>query len=288
MLDGRHRYGSNLKWYHKAWEADEETRDNFFRWLDRGAGKELSLPECSREQLEKERITWVTTRLELYFPMTKSDVLIHPCSYLSIEQRLNYYVTVDRADGRLRWHKNGRHVDTAPRTWVDAGPDVGIVPKDDADEDEEEEVAQSSSDASSALSDQAQHYAGHDHSRDPAPVGKFKDFLETLTVKGATDRVLRKTIGNNTWIYVSDTHGHVFVGIKKTGSFQHSSFLSGGRVSAAGLITVRHGLITSLSPLSGHYRTNISHFKEFLGQMEKQGADLSRVHVTKAELVRRR
>lgn len=79
----------------------------------------------------------------------------------------------------------------------------------------------------------------------------------------------------------------VFVGIKKTGSFQHSSFLSGGRVSAAGLITVRHGHIKSLSPLSGHYRTNISHYKQFLRELEQQGADLSRVHEHKAELVRR-
>lgn len=60
----------------------------------------------------------------------------------------------------------------------------------------------SSSDASSVLSNEAEHYTGRDHSRDPAPVGKVKDFLEALTLKGATDRVLRKTVGNNTWIFV--------------------------------------------------------------------------------------
>lgn len=56
-------------------------------------------------------------------------------------------------------------------------------------------------------------------------------------------------------------------------------------MSAAGLISVREGLITNLSPLSGHYRTTIEHYKEFITSMEQQGADLSKVKVTKAELV---
>ena len=39
-----------------------------------------------------------------------------------------------------------------------------------------------------------------------------------------------------------------------TGTFQHSSFLGGGLVSSAGLISVKQGVIHTLSPLSGHYR----------------------------------
>lgn len=50
---------------------------------------------------------------------------------------------------------------------------------------------------------------------------------------------------------------NVFVGIKTTGTFQHSSFLSGGLVASAGLIRVRNGQITALSPLSGHYRSSM-------------------------------
>ena len=38
---------------------------------------------------------------------------------------------------------------------------------------------------------------------------------------------------------------------------QHSSFLSGGLVSSAGLIRVRDGQIMALSPLSGHYRSSM-------------------------------
>ena len=57
------------QYYHRRW-LREDTVDNFFKWydvrsssvaevdcllrLDRGGGKDLSLPECPREQLEKE------------------------------------------------------------------------------------------------------------------------------------------------------------------------------------------------------------------------------------------
>lgn len=42
--------------------------------------------------------------------------------------------------------------------------------------------------------------------------------------------------------------------IPDPGSFQHSSFLGGGLVTSAGLVSVKGGLIHTLSPLSGHYR----------------------------------
>jgi hypothetical protein len=49
---------------------------------------------------------------------------------------------------------------------------------------------------------------------------------------------------------------NIFVGIKETGAFQHSSFTAGGIVTSAGLISVKQGTIYTLSPLSGHYRTS--------------------------------
>jgi hypothetical protein len=67
-----------MKYYFRKWQ-EADTQDNFFRWLDRGDGKDLDLEELPRAQLEKERIT-----------------------YLSAEQRLNYLVKVDK-DGLLRW-----------------------------------------------------------------------------------------------------------------------------------------------------------------------------------------
>lgn len=66
----------------------------------------------------------------------------------------------------------------------------------------------SSSSSSSDQSDEAQHYAGHDHSRDPGPVGKLKTFFESFTMRGATDRLLRKTVGKDKFIFVADLDFH--------------------------------------------------------------------------------
>jgi hypothetical protein len=41
------------QYYHKAWLASD-TEDNFFRWLDRGDGKDLTMDECPRQRLEQE------------------------------------------------------------------------------------------------------------------------------------------------------------------------------------------------------------------------------------------
>ena len=53
------------------------------------------------------------------------------------------------------------------------------------------------------------------------------------------DKLLRKSVRRNTWIFVADTSFRLYVGIKASGAFQHSSFLRGARISAAGLIKVR-------------------------------------------------
>jgi len=46
-----------------------------------------------------------------------------------------------------------------------------------------------------------------------------------------------------------DTSYRLYVGIKEAGSFQHSSFLRGARIAAAGLIRIKDGQLRSLSPL---------------------------------------
>ncbi|CAK5280496.1 unnamed protein product [Mycena citricolor] len=105
-----------------------------------------------------------------------------------------------------------------------------------------------------ALDTAATHYAGPQK-------GKYRitrEFRKRFTLRGVVDRLLRKTVRKNTWIYVSDKHFNIFIGIKKTGTFQHSSLLGGGVVTSAGLITVKQGIVYKLSPLSGHYRTSIS------------------------------
>ena len=87
MVDQKHRYGTNLLKYHGVWhEAD--TEENFFYWLDEGAGKSEDLEACPRDKLENQQL-----------------------KYLSREQRYEYLIEVGK-DGLLRWAKSGEKVTT--------------------------------------------------------------------------------------------------------------------------------------------------------------------------------
>ncbi|RXK41274.1 hypothetical protein M231_01424 [Tremella mesenterica] len=270
MIDAKHRYGSNLKFYFRIWQ-EAETEDNFFRWLDKGAGKDLDLEVLPRERLEKERIT-----------------------YLSADQRLNYLVNVDR-DGRLRWARNDELVDTAAGKWHDAGNGGGIIPDNPIEQinqgdGQEQRFVDDTAPRSSRSS--VSYSAGSDlqDNEDTHYVGLDKDkgrnWLQRktkgITPSGIRNDLLRKTVRRNTWIYVCDMKMNMFVGIKKSGLFQHSSFIAGGKLTSAGIIILKNGLIKSLNPLSGHYRSSIQHHRAFIAQLEKKGADLSHVKLAKS------
>lgn len=49
--------------------------------------------------------------------------------------------------------------------------------------------------------------------------------------------------GHVKWIFVLSTSKTMYVGVKKKGSFQHSSFLAGGAALAAGRLVVEHGIL---------------------------------------------
>ncbi|KAI0830587.1 hypothetical protein BC628DRAFT_1354718 [Trametes gibbosa] len=55
------------------------------RRLDRGGGKDLSLKECPREQLEKERITYLSPEQRRVIPVSSS----RPRSHASARPKLS-------------------------------------------------------------------------------------------------------------------------------------------------------------------------------------------------------
>ncbi|GAA5978260.1 hypothetical protein JCM5350_002243 [Sporobolomyces pararoseus] len=286
IVDHEHRYGSNLKYYHQKWN-ETETDQNFFYWLDHGDGKHLDLEECPRSRLDKERI-----------------------AYLTAEQREVYRVKVNE-QGLLVWAKDGTLLDTS-KYHEDLGAEKGgVVPiseerfqeiqREDKEKiqraKEEEGTSASSSDFGSSSSSSSSEDEVADEVRagskaygdkgGTAGQGKgLKQFKKRVRYYASpahvTDRLLRKTINKNTWLYVSDLTNGLFVSIKKTGGFQHSSFLYGARVTSAGLLKASDGKLTSLSPLSGHYRAGTMHFKAFVRGLEDQGVDMSSVSISKS------
>ncbi|OAY82563.1 IQ domain-containing protein IQM6 [Ananas comosus] len=85
------------------------------------------------------------------------------------------------------------------------------------------------------------------------------------------------------WIFVLSTSKALYVGQKKKGTFQHSSFLAGGATSAAGRLIVENGVLKAVWPHSGHYRPTEENFREFTSFLKENNVDLTDVKLSPTE-----
>ncbi|CAK9138163.1 unnamed protein product [Ilex paraguariensis] len=79
------------------------------------------------------------------------------------------------------------------------------------------------------------------------------------------------------WIFVLSTSRTLYVGKKKKGTFQHSSFLAGGATSAAGRMVVEEGILKAVWPHSGHYQPTPENFQDFISFLRESNLDLTDV-----------
>lgn len=276
MVDVKHRYGSNLRKYHHAWK-EAPTKENFFYWLDEGEGRDVVLEKCSRERLESMQVR-----------------------YLGREERRLYEVVVD-GEGKLCWRKDGRRVDTSDG-WKDSIR--GIVRADDPtppwahrpapfrgssessglSSDEEEPDVASPTSLSSPSKSVSKEKRGEPGEVTPpiSPATRaslhhtsFHDLFHGGKPAASPRTTTTKSKSKQIWIFVADTNNNLYIGIKQSGAFQHSSFLRGSRISAAGLITVRDGQLRILQPRSGHYRTPGHNLRIFIKSLQGRGVDMS-------------
>lgn len=85
------------------------------------------------------------------------------------------------------------------------------------------------------------------------------------------------TVEGSKWIFVLSTSRSLYVGQKKKGSFQHSSFLAGGATTAAGRMVVKEGDLEAVWPYSGHYHPTEENFNEFISFLQDNNVDLTNV-----------
>ncbi|MFQ6651164.1 hypothetical protein Gotur_022806 [Gossypium turneri] len=86
--------------------------------------------------------------------------------------------------------------------------------------------------------------------------------------------------GDAKWIFVLSTSKILYVGVKKKGTFQHSSFLAGGATIAAGILVVDNGILKAVWPHSGHYRPLEENFNDFISFLRENNVDLNNVKMT--------
>ncbi|XP_057766375.1 IQ domain-containing protein IQM1-like [Salvia miltiorrhiza] len=89
--------------------------------------------------------------------------------------------------------------------------------------------------------------------------------------------VLVETIEGSKWIFVLSTTRTLYIGQKKKGLFQHSSFLAGGAITAAGRLVAHGGVLEAIWPYSGHYLPTEENFREFISYLEEHCVDLADV-----------
>lgn len=269
MVDRKHRYGSNLRKYHNYWKT-QDTSQNFFYWLEEGEGKDVEVPECSRERLNREQVR-----------------------YLSREERLAYLVKIDK-DGLLVWAKNGGRVWTKDELYKDSLN--GIVPVTDptpkfqynvppsaADEynstsSDESEEDEDEDEIDNTAGDEGERYVNEDFHR-ARGLAKVKHVSAAVLFNHMIRTSLKK---GHKWIFVADTSFRLYIGYKQSGAFQHSSFLHGARILSAGLIKIKDGQLRRLSPLSGHYRPPSANFRTFVHSLRDEGADMSHVSISRS------
>ncbi|XP_020228208.1 IQ domain-containing protein IQM1 [Cajanus cajan] len=85
------------------------------------------------------------------------------------------------------------------------------------------------------------------------------------------------TIEGSKWIFVLSSSRILYVGEKKKGQFQHSSFLAGGATIASGRLVAQNGVLDAIWPYSGHYCPTKKNFMEFIGFLMEHKVDLTNV-----------
>ncbi|KAL5769041.1 hypothetical protein ACOSQ2_015824 [Xanthoceras sorbifolium] len=105
----------------------------------------------------------------------------------------------------------------------------------------------------------------------------FEVIVESGMLVHRQSGMLLNTTENSKWIFVLSTSRALYVGQKKKGVFQHSSFLSGGATTAAGRLVAHDGVLEAIWPYSGHYLPTEDNFKEFISFLEEHNVDLTNV-----------
>ncbi|XP_030448617.2 IQ domain-containing protein IQM1-like isoform X1 [Syzygium oleosum] len=94
--------------------------------------------------------------------------------------------------------------------------------------------------------------------------------------------MLVDTVEGSKWIFVLSKSRALYVGQKKKGVFQHSSFLAGAAITAAGRLVAHKGILEAIWLSSGRFHPTEENFRELISFLEEHRVDLSNVIVSDA------
>ena len=90
--------------------------------------------------------------------------------------------------------------------------------------------------------------------------GEYEVVVESGKLVYKQTGMLLNTAEGTKWIFVLSTSRSLYVGKKKKGVFQHSSFLSGGATTAAGRLIAHEGVLEVRKQNKNHHNNRLAHF----------------------------
>ncbi|VVA24030.1 PREDICTED: IQ [Prunus dulcis] len=94
---------------------------------------------------------------------------------------------------------------------------------------------------------------------------------------------LVSTAKGSKWIFVLSASRNLYIGEKKRGLFQHSSFVSGGATIASGRLVACNGVLEAVWCYSGHYCPTQESLLEFISFLEEHQMDMTDVKTCPAD-----
>ena len=114
----------------------------------------------------------------------------------------------------------------------------------------------------------------------PDNKGSYRDFYRAVPPSNMKEDAEKHLLIDQTYIYVQDHQGRVYLQIKKRGITNHISLSNGHAVLAAGSLKVEKGNIVEIDTFSGHYKPTKEQLAAFLVFLDKSGVDLDRIKGT--------
>lgn len=315
VFDKKHRYAGLLYNYWRRFQLSDSNSD-FFDWLDYGMGSLIDLPEAPRRLLDEWQVIYLSREQQPLFrviiepstgrflweadgtpvtiPFSDRDRrnMLTRQSDLTARERAVY----DLLSERLRKMSRRDDLLAAARQEVEDALASG-----------EEPTAERLSSLTSPLIQESllcqlrDPFFEERHDAAPTPLGHrhhrtMPRLPETLLPGIGWHDVLRairhdqgEEMGNpiqtgedrlrGNAVFVLDSFGPLYCGVKIRGVLQHSSFVRGHCVKLAGGVVIKDGWLVELSPHSGHYQPGQETVKEMIQDWEAKGVDFSHVNV---------
>lgn len=85
-------------------------------------------------------------------------------------------------------------------------------------------------------------------------------------------------LADGKWMFIA-LHDSFYAAMERKHQVHHTSLSGGQSVDMAGTITIKDGLLTTISFISGHYRPTIQQAITFLHSLDQQNLDLSAIKI---------